>query len=223
MNLYFLVEGVTEIILYRTWLKYLLPNFQLVRFHDQATQNCYYIIGDYGFPGILDDGIHKALDNIQSSQKYDYLILCVDADEESVQERQDYIYQFLEKEKIDLASIPLKIFVQNRCIETWLLGNRKLFDSRQPLEKPLIDYANYYDVSRYDPELLGKYNQDYYAEFHEIYLKAIFNAKGLKYTKTMPRDAQEKHYFEQLLKRIDQEPEHLQTFRAFISFCENLK
>ncbi len=47
-----------------------------------------------------------------------------------------------------------------------------MFDSRQPLEKPLSDYAQYYDVSVKNPELMANYSQNYnHAKFHCSYLK----------------------------------------------------
>ncbi|MGB5594902.1 MAG: hypothetical protein WBM62_12815, partial [Crocosphaera sp.] len=95
--------------------------------------------------------------------------------------------------------------------------------SRQPQELPLSDYINYYDVYQNDPELMGKYEFSNHANFHEAYLKAILKANNLKYSKKLPRKTQEKHYFEQLLKRIQDTPEHLQTFQDFIEFCDMLK
>jgi len=99
-----------------------------------------------------------------------------------------------------------------------------MFDSRQPLEKPLSDYAEYYDVSAKDPELMGNYSQDYnHAQFHFSYLKEIFAAKNTHYSKKNPRDAQNKSYLDELKNRITSEPEHLKTFQDFIYFCQMIK
>lgn len=143
-------------------------------------------------------------------------------DEETIEARKYYIYEHIKKEKLGVDLKMLKLFIQNRCIETWLLGNRKLFTSKQPLESPLKDYAFYYDISKNNPELMGKYDQDYHADFHEKYLKAIFQAKGLKYSKTMPREAQKEYYLIELINRIKQESEHLLTFQALYQFCQEL-
>ncbi|MGL5035928.1 MAG: hypothetical protein ACRC6M_19250, partial [Microcystaceae cyanobacterium] len=72
------------------------------------------------------------------------------------------------------------------------------------------------------PELMGKYDQDCHANFHEKYLKAIFQAKGLKYSKTMPRETQKEYYLKELINRIQQKPEHLPTFQALYEFCQEL-
>jgi hypothetical protein len=91
------------------------------------------------------------------------------------------------------------------------------------LEKLLNEYVSYYDVSQDDPELMGKYNHEYHADFHLSYLKEIFKVKGQNYHKTRPQQAQENHYLEQLLKRIQEKPEQMQTFRKFIEFCNSIK
>lgn len=101
-----------------------------------------------------------------------------------------------------------------------MLGNKKIFDSRQPQVAPLLNYVNYYDISQNDPELMGSYNMKNHANFYESYLKEIFKAKNIKYTKKFPGDAQKEHYLKQLLKRINDETEHLKTFQSFIQFCE---
>ncbi|MDY7002829.1 MAG: hypothetical protein SWX82_02320 [Cyanobacteriota bacterium] len=82
----------------------------------------------------------------------------------------------------------------------------------------------YYDVSIENPELMGNYSQDYnHAEFHYLYLKEIFAARNSSYSKKLPRDAQNKSYLDELIKRIEDEPEHLKTFQNFINFCWMIK
>ncbi|MEH1836156.1 MAG: hypothetical protein V7L29_29910 [Nostoc sp.] len=72
---------------------------------------------------------------------------------------------------------------QNRCIETWFLGNTKIY-SRQPQSEPLLDYTRYYDISVNCPELMGKYDKfNTHAQFHEAYLKELFRAKNINYSK----------------------------------------
>ena len=224
MNIYFLVEGRhTEKKLYPRWLQYYIPELKQVKFHDQVEDNNYYLISGNGYPLILNDGIPNAVQKIQETGKYDYLVICVDADEDSIDERKKYINDFMSSQEISLGKTELILIIQNRCIETWLLGNRKIFNSRQPQELPLSDYVNYYDVSENDPELMGKYDFKNHAKFHEAYLKQIFKAKNISYSKKFPRKTQEKDYFEQLLKRIEDNPKHLPTFRYFIEFCDIIK
>ncbi len=224
MNIYFLVEGRhTEKKLYPRWLQYYIPELKQVEFADIVEENNYYLLSGKGYPRILNDGLFEAVQDIQETGKYDYLVICVDAEEDSVSEKRQEVNNFIESNSIDLGKAQLIVVIQNRCIETWLLGNRKIFNSRQPQESPLSDYVNYYDVSQNDPELMGKYEFNNHANFHGAYLKAILKANNLSYSKKFPRKTQEKEYFEQLLTRIKDNPKHLQTFRYFVDFCDILK
>ena len=224
MNIYFLVEGnSTEKKIYPKWLEYLIPNLIRVQYHDQVKNNNYYLISGKGYPRILYDGLENAFDKILEIPKYDYLVICVDADEELVEERIQYIYEFIREKKVDLGKTKVEIIVQNRCIETWLLGNKRIFDSRQPLGQPLLDYVNYYDVSQNNPEDMGKYEMKNHADFHYEYLREIFRSRNTTYSKKFPNDAQEKFYFEELQKRVRDKPEDLKTFQSFLEFCERVK
>ncbi|MDJ1184835.1 hypothetical protein [Roseofilum casamattae] len=220
MNLYFLVEGNrTEKKLYPQWLEYLIPALKRVKYHDLVVQNNYYLSSGGGYPGILDDALENAIDKIQEVRNYDYLVICVDADEDTVEERLDYIQTFMGEKKLNLGNTELKLIIQNRCIETWLLGNKNIF-SKQPNQRPLLDYVRYYDVSQHDPELMGDYGMRNHADFHFKYLQEVFRAKQISYTKRNPGDAGKQYYLEELLKRISSNPTHLPTFQSFVEFCK---
>lgn len=213
----------TEKKIYPKCLGYLIPELIQVKYHDQVQKNNYYLISGKGYSAILHDGLDNAIDKIKETNNYDYLVLCLDADEETVNERESYIEHFIQGKNTDLGDTKIKIIIQNRYIETWLLGNRKIFDSRQPLESPLSDYVNYYDVSQYDPEKMGKYNMRNHADFHLKYVQKIFEARNISYTKKFPGDAIKRYYLEQLQKRVQGDSTHLETFHNFLNFCETLK
>ncbi|MEM8642550.1 MAG: hypothetical protein AAGG51_27585 [Cyanobacteria bacterium P01_G01_bin.54] len=224
MNLYFLVEGKsTETKIYPKWLQYLIPELVRVKYHDQVSINNYYLISGKGYPRILYDGLENAVDKILEMQKYDYLVMCVDADEESVEERQRYIDDFIYAKELNLGKTKIEVIVQNRCMETWLLGNRKMFDSRQPLEQPLSSYVDYYDVSSSDPEAMGSYDQKNHADFHCEYLREVFRSRNTTYSKKLPNDAKERHYFDQLQKRVADNSQDLKTFQSFLEFCSRVR
>ena len=224
MNIYFLVEGnSTERKIYPKLLEYLLPELIRVKYHDEVQNNNYYLISGEGYPAILHDGLDNAIDKIKETNNYDYLVLCVDSDEETVQQRVNYIKDFIREKNVNLGNTKIEIFIQNKCIETWLLGNRRIFDSRQPLDYPLSDYVDYYDVSQDDPEKMGNYNMRNHADFHCEYLKEIFRSRNISYTKKSPGDAREKYYLEQLQKRVQDDSTHLKTFQNFLDFCDMIK
>ena len=146
MNIYFLVEGDTEAKVYKAWLKYLLPELTRVGLPDQVDNNNYYLFNAKGQPAIIDRHLPDAIANIQKYSKYNYLVICLDAEEVTIDYKEQEVYRCLNSQNIDLGNIEFHIIVQNRCFDTWCLGNKGIY----PLEteiSPLLDYTNYYDVT----------------------------------------------------------------------------
>ncbi|NEQ41645.1 MAG: hypothetical protein F6K40_37820 [Okeania sp. SIO3I5] len=226
MNIYFLLEGKTEKKIYGSWLEFLLPELEKVQHYHQVKHNNYCLVSAGGFPLIIGEELRKTVEKIKETGKYNYLVICLDADEETVVSRRQQIENSMKRNDLylKLGKIEPIFIIQNRCIETWLLGNRKMFDFKQPLEKTISDYVKYYDLSMEDPELMGNYSQHYnHAKFHELYLKEIFRANDTSYNKKFPRNAQNESYLDELKKRVTSEPEHLKTFQYFIDFCQKIK
>ena len=145
----------------------------------------------------------------------------LDADEQPVQDRIEKVISVVNQLNIDLGKTRIETIVQNRCIETWLLGNRKIF-IRQPQDEDLRDYINHYNVSEDDPEQMPDKNGFIsQSQFHYDYLKRIFRERGISYSKSNPGYACDKPYLEQLIKRGEDSPEHLQTFTRFLFLCKN--
>ncbi|MBD2133031.1 hypothetical protein H6F47_11465 [Sphaerospermopsis sp. FACHB-1094] len=224
MNLYFLVEGKrTENKVYPAWLKHLLPELQQVKNFDEVDKNNFYLFSANGYPSIIYDHLPNAILDIQENGKYNYLVLCLDAEENTVSEIKQEIYDFLKREKPDMDNIEMVIIIQNRCLETWFLGNRKIY-TRNPQDKPLLEYTRYYDVSIDCPELMGQYqNFNTHAKFHEAYLKELFRVKNIYYSKRNPGDVVKQFYLQQLIDRIKSENTHLPTFQTFIEFCSLIR
>ena len=223
MNLYFLVEGMqSERKVYPAWLSHLLPELTRVQSYDEVNEKNYYLISGEGYPSLYDF-IPPSIEEINLSGKYNYFVLCLDAEENTVAERHAEIYDFFNQEKLALKNAELILIVQNRCLESWLLGNRKIY-SRNPQNKPLLDYTKYYDISVNCPENMGKYqNFNTHAQFHGAYLRSLFEAKNITYSKKRPGDVLKPFYLEQLLARIQFQPEQLTTLRQFIDFCNIVK
>ncbi len=222
MNIYFLVEGKrTEKKVYPRWLSHLLPDFKQVGRFDEVVERNYFLFSSGGYPSILDD-IPNAVEEINTSGKYAYLAVCLDADEVEVQERKDEIDRLFQPGSIKMNA-GLMILVQNRCFETWFLGNRKVY-SRNPQDETFKRYCKFYNVSKDDPESMpGFPGFNSFAQFHEDYLKRMLREKGIRYTKRNPGNVGEPSYIEALQKRVDDSPGHLKTLQEFFSFCENLR
>jgi hypothetical protein len=223
MNLYFLVEGTqSERKVYPAWLAHLLPELQRVDNYDDVNEKNYYLISGEGYPSLYNF-IPPAIAEINSNGKYSYFVVCLDAEENTVAELTTEIDEFLTEQQLKLNNAELILIFQNRCLESWLLGNRKIY-SRNPQNKLLLDYTKYYDVSVNCTENMGRYQEfNTHAQFHGAYLKALFEAKNITYSKKRPGDVLKPFYLEQLLTRIQVQPEQLTTFRQFIDFCNKIK
>lgn len=224
MNLYFLVEGTqSERKVYPAWLAHILPELQRVDNCDDVNEKKYYLISGEGYPSLIYDFIPRAIAEINSNGKYSYFVVCLDAEENTVAELTTEIDDFLTEQKLQLNNAELVLIFQNRCLESWLLGNRKIY-SRNPQNKPLLDYTKYYDVSVDCPENMGRYQEfNTHAQFHGAYLRSLFEAKNITYSKKRPGDVLKPFYLEQLLTRIQVQREQLTTFRQFIEFCNKIK
>jgi REP element-mobilizing transposase RayT len=221
MNIYFLVEGRrSEKKVYPQWLSYLLPGLTQVRYFDEAKNHNFYLFSSNGYPSILDD-IKNAAEDINSCGKYAYLVVCLDADESTVEEKREEINEIFQPGSLELKA-ELVIIVQNRCFETWFLGNRKVFP-RNPQDEIFREYCRFYNVSIKDPELMPNFaGFNRIAQFHEDYLKRMLREKGIRYTKRNPGNVGEPHYIEALQKRTGNNHNHLKTLKYFFQFCESI-
>lgn len=251
MNIYFVFEGKTEPIVFLGWFKKLLPQYNQVEHFDEVETNNFYYESDMGVPNCYNI-VANAIQEINECPKYDYLVLFVDSDRFTVDERVQDAHAsikkaLLEKEyKTMPLNCQLKIIAQKVCIETWLLGNRKFFINN-PTNPILRDYIAYYDVSNNNPEDMAQefvegndessllFGYSTKALFHEGYLREIFKERNalrtsrhsspsrhLTYRKSKPMEVQEIHYLEQLLARTMSNPNHLDSFQNFINFTNQI-
>jgi len=227
MNIYFLVEGQSsEPEVYPAWISYLVPELIRVDNFDEVDRNNYYLFSSYGIPSVEND-IINAVNDINSLGKYRYFVICIDADAATVSQREAKILNLMKKEQIALADrTSLKIIVQNHCIETWFLGNRRVYTRNPQRNHHFIEYARFYNVSQNDPELMEKSEgfKGSISNFHFAYLKAMFNERGnMTYSKSNSKEVQRSTYLEELKSRVKDEPSHLNTFGNFFEFCHKIR
>ncbi len=228
MNLYFLVEGrSTEKKLYPKWLGHLLPSLEQVPSPSEAQANNYFLISGGGYPQILGDKLVNSLLDVAAAGAYDYFVVVLDAEEvtpaERIEEVRTKVDQSLAENGISLGTCKLMVIVQNRCIETWLLGNRRVF-RRNPNSSELRRYVDFYNVHDDDPELMDKPpgTEGTMAAFHYEYLRLVLRERNTPYTKKTPGDACKSHYVDQLQQRIRDTPDHLRTLQVFFDFCREI-
>ena len=220
MNIYFLVEGKrTEAKVYPEWLSHLLPDLVRVQAPGEVNQKNYFLISGGGFPSLLDNHLRNSIEDVNSSGNYNYLVVCLDADEQTIPERVQEVNNFILREELKLKNCQLEIIVQNRCIETWFLGNKRAYP-RHPVDREFIEYSGFYDVSLEDPELMGIFRDfNNHAQFHHQYLKKMLLEKNIRYTKVNPRGVVEPNYLNQLISRTEQ-TRHLGSLKTFLDFCK---
>jgi hypothetical protein len=220
MNVYFLVEGRRcERKLYPSWLSVEVPHLRRIDAPRDASENTYFLISGEGYPSILHNHLPNAMRDVEDVGVFDFLVIVLDADDVPAEERVQEALTAAQESGVTLTKATLEVVVQNRCIETWLLGNKRMF-SRHPQDADLVRYSSYYNVQADDPELMPVYpGFNTHAQFHCEYLKCLFRERRLAYTKTRPGHAADKSFLEQLKRRVTESPGHLSTFSRFLALC----
>ena len=224
MNVYFLVEGRrTEKKVYPAWLGHLVPELRRVAAFDEVYQNSYFIFSAEGYPSILTHHLPNAVRDVNNMGMYDYLILCLDADEYQRPQREREVIDAVRDQGLTLNRAQLKVVVQFRCIETWFLGNRRVV-SRNPQSGRLLEYLRFFDIRTRDPEAMDLH-PDFllHAPFHAAYLREVLRERGLVYTKSNPGHVCDRAYLEELIRRLSDHPGDLCSLRDFVEFCGVLR
>lgn len=223
MNLYFVLEGEkTEVQLYPKWIEYIIPELTQVYFEKDVIRNNYYIFSGGGIPSIYNHTVN-AIKNINDNPIFDKLIVCLDGEEIGVERRIEIAKRKISDSGVQLSKKCEIVFViQNVCVETWFLGNRKIV-KRNPVNSNLNAFLNHHNVINEDPELMDKMegfrNK---ADFHFLYLREVFKEHNLRYSKANPKLVLEKTYFDELMKRTE-ETDHLPTLKNFLDLLIELR
>lgn len=217
MNLYIVVEGMGEKKLYETWIPLVNRSLRNANFISEVKHDCFYIVSGGGYPNyldIIDDGI----DTVNSKSIFDRYVIIIDSENLSRAEKLHEIHAHLLNKR---CNIPIHIIVQHFCIETWLLGNRRI-GPRNPKSEKVKEYKLVFDVLTNDPEELPPYPKMGFnrSQFALHYLKACLNDHGrnLSYQKANPKAACHPTYFNEIKirhsrsKHIDSFGDVLNTF-----------
>jgi hypothetical protein len=218
MNLYFIVEGRrTEYKIYPSWLQHLLPGHQRISIVAKAQRKNYYLAHGQGIPSLYKF-VQDAVEELNELGTFNFLVVCLDAEEGTLEQAKEDLMNSLAKRNLKPQGYEIKVIVQNRCMETWLLGNRRVFQ-RNPGDATLRSYVSHFDVSQGDPEQMPKLVSDAtHAAFHLDYLKRILQQRNMEYTKVSPTAVTTPDYLDQLILRT-KETNHLHTLKDFLDFC----
>jgi hypothetical protein len=216
MNIYVVVEGEqTEKQVYRAWIRFVNPTLNPIETPDRFSKDKYYILASHGYPFVLES-IEGAVADVVQYGNVDRLVIAVDSEDRSREQRFTEIEQHLARLKCPIAS---RVVVQHFCFETWALGNRKIV-GRNVQDHVLRSYIRIYNVVKRDPELLPSYPSREWnrAQFAFAYLKSSIHDKhrNLSYSKNNPGVVIERSFFDQVVKR-NTKTEHIQSFRDFLA------
>lgn len=226
MNFYIVVEGdKTEMSVYPAWLSILAPNYTCIEDASKVGENNYYLFSGGGMPSIFKHVKNAVLDinaiNSQGGPRYDYLLVCLDTEEESREYIMNCINDELQSSGTSLQDAELVVFEQKICMETWFLGNQHVFKDN-PQNPEYLDFIHYYNVGRDNPEEMGNINENRFtttAKFHLRYLKRMLEERNMTYSKNNTETIQQQSYLQQLIRRYE-ETGHLSTFGSWYEFVK---
>lgn len=230
MNIYFLVEGEAELGVYPAWIDYLFES-KLKRSlaYDIVSENEYFIFNGGGIGKMVHHSIRDAIQEIAAHPVYDWFVIVVDTDDQTVNDRLTRIETaFTNPTNTELpVNCNRKIILQSRCFETWLCGNMEAFALAQiSTNKNVKRFITFYDLTVNDPELMLKdpdkrFEQLTLSKFHSIYLHHLLLPK--KYNKGSAHVLINVSYLKKLQERLLHTPTHLITFNEMLSFFQILK
>lgn len=223
MNLYFLFEGdQTEPFLYPIWISKELPHLSRIDFISEAQINNYYVFSGGGIPSIYKHAVN-AIKDINDNGKFDFLVICVDAENIGIEQRISKFSQYFENARVELTGKCKIIYiVQKACIETWFLGNRKIV-RRNPTGERLQRYLEHYNVINKDPEQMDRH-ADFVtdAQFHYSYFREVLKEHNLVYKKSKLDIVSEQYFFDEIVKRVE-ETQHINSFKTLLDFFAFIK
>lgn len=177
------------------------------------TENSFTIISGHGYPQYYNI-IKNAYLDIDRLGNIDYLLICIDAEILSYEEKLNEVNNFIQNEchNVNCETI---VVIQNNCIESWLMGNKRISisNARNP---ELIRYRNHYNVNNLDPEGLVLIDERTIGRFTYRYLKLMLQENGLRYSKKNVTCVNTKEYFESLVERYNDD-NHIRSFGIFFN------
>lgn len=228
MNFYMLVEGkLTEKLVYPKLLKHYKPEYERVFHLPDIKNNNYYIQSGFGVPNFYDKILPSIEDinehNLKCTQKIDCFVACLDADFlGSVEDTNDRLERELLKAAQQGASLGIKdvFIIQNKCIETWFLGNSLAFPMENYTDK-FKPYARHYNVSTNDPEYMDSADSRSIGNYTKDYLRSMLNESEKSYSVSNVSAVTQPEYIKEMDKRC-KVTGHINSFNSFLQFLKLL-
>lgn len=226
MNFYIVVEGdQTEMSVYPAWLSILAPTYTRIENAWNVGENNYYIFSGGGIPSIYTHVKNAVLDinsiNNKGESRYDYLLVCLDTEEETREYILGQINKELQSNNVALQDADLIVFEHKVSMETWFLGNQNVFKDN-PQNAEYLEYIKYYNVGHDNPEEMGNMDENKFAttaKFHLRYLKRMLEERNMTYSKNNAIVVQQQAYLQQLISRY-KITGHIATFGSWYDFVK---
>ena len=228
MNLYFLLEDSRSFFkVLPHWLNFALPDFlEIFSFDDfdsQSGKNKFMIQSGFGYPQIKKV-LKDTLETIQNNFiPINYFLVFWDTDARNTADIHADIDEF-EKIFADYDSgYRHKLFVMDRCFETWLLGNRSAFPKNCESGN-FYNYSQFYNVSTSDPEKMNAPEPiTNISLYHLKYLQEMLRCSlHMNYSKRSPLVVSTREYYGELLNRV-KTTEDLRSLADFFDFIESVR
>jgi len=215
MNIYVVVEGRGDKKVYEEWVPLVNPSLSYVENAADISNSNFTVVSAHGYPFYFGT-IEAAIEDVNSHGNIDRLVLGVDSEDMSFAEKMAEMEGFISERP---CSASVYVVIQHFCLETWALGNRRVFP-RSPHSQLLLEYRRVFNVLADDPELLPPYPKHGLnrAEFAEKYLRTILCERNtnLGYVKGNPKALLKPTYFQQVKKRLE-ETQHIASFATFLN------
>lgn len=206
MNIYLLVEGRrTEKRVYTSWFLGSIPSLEESVAFDRVGEHSLFCFSGEGFPSVIERALPNAVRDIRVVNRYDALVLVFDCDDNDREALHDRAARVVE----DAGGLPARtefvIVLQKRCIESWLLGNKR-FIPRVAQSNDLIECKRFFDVNVDCPEQMTAPEKfaGSTSSYHLHYLKAAFRERHLTYSKARPAEVASLNYLDELRARHEQ-------------------
>lgn len=215
MNYYIVVEGNCEEKVYKKWIPIINPSLVHVSYLPDLKHNNFLIVSGGGYPHYYDEIIPHAIADANSIKTIDRLVIAVDSENFTYEEKRKEIIKQISKFK---CRVRIRVIVQHFCLETWGLANRAL-PRRNTSNITVNKYYGIFNIIINDPELLPPLPNEGLnrSQFAGRYLHLLVNDRypGLTYSKSNPYIIADRKYFNQIKNR-HLELHHINSFDDFI-------
>lgn len=229
MNVFFYVEDSRAgREMFEFLIRLVMKGHTRVRNISMVRRDNYVVESGYGYPSMLGTRLASpsknrlgiTIDEINSHGGIDCLVLCLDTDGEGESKAKQVERSI--REYRNKLRCPYKVFVQNICAETWLLGIDAIFPG--VYGAAFEPYVKHYNVLKLDPEQMDKprgYERTL-AFYHYEYLREMAKQNAVTISKSNCKALFKKHYMKRLIHRVDNTG-HLPSLGSFLDFLRQCR